>query len=358
MKKERLDKVINELKKRDIDQMLITDSPSIFYLTGKWIDPGERLLALYINANGNNKLFVNELFTVTEDLGVDKVWFTDVQDGVELIAKFTDHNKTIGIDKNMAARFLLRLMELNGASKYVNTSECLDCVRACKDKEEREFMRTVSKINDKAMEQFKGLIKEGVTESQMTDAMEKIYKDLGADGHSFTPLVGFGADAAIGHYEGGNTVLKPGDCVLIDVGCKKDSYCADMTRTFFYKSVNEEQRKVYELVKKANLTAESMIKPGVRFCDIDEAARKVIRDAGYGDKFTHRLGHSIGIEVHEYGDVSSANNNVVKEGMTFSIEPGIYLENNVGVRIEDLVLVTKDGVEILNSYSKDLTVVE
>lgn len=357
MKENRLNRVLKKLEEKGLEQMLITDSASIFYLTGKWIAPGERLLALYINKNGNNKLFINELFTVTEDLGVEKVWFSDTQDGVEMIAKYTDSNKAIGIDKNMAARFLLRLMELNGASSYVNASICVDSVRACKSEEEIEKMRDASNINDKAMARFKELAKEGVTEAQMADQMEKIYKDLGADGHSFEPLVGFGANAAIGHYEGADGKLKPGDCVLIDVGCKKDSYCADMTRTFFYKEVSEEHKKIYELVKKANETAESIIKPGVRFCDIDRVARKVIEDAGYGDKFTHRLGHSIGIEVHEFGDVSSTNTNVVEEGMIFSIEPGIYIEGDIGVRIEDLVLVTKDGVEVLNHYSKELEII-
>lgn len=358
MNSERLHKVLKELQKEQIDQMVITDPATIYYLTGKWVEPGERLLALYIDKAGNNRLFLNGLFTVPEDLGVEKVWFSDTDDGVELIAKVTDSSKTLGIDKNMAARFLLRLMELNAGARYVNASVCVDTVKACKDEKEQEFMRTVSKINDMAMEQFKKLIKPGITEIEMAKQMEDIYNSFGADGFSFEPLVGFGANAAVGHYYAGKSVLKEGDCVLIDVGCKKDSYCADMTRTFFYQSVTDEQKEVYELVKKANETAESIIKPGVRFCDIDKTARDIISQAGYGDKFTHRLGHSIGIEVHEYGDVSSINENVVKEGMIFSIEPGIYLEDKFGVRIEDLVLVTKNGVEILNHYSKELEVIE
>lgn len=358
MNKERLNKVLEQLKKEQIEQMVITDPATIFYLTGKWVEPGERLLALYINQEGNNRLFLNELFTVPEDLDVEKVWFSDTEDGVEFIAKATDSNKILGIDKNMAARFLLRLMELKGGSQYVNASVCVDRVRACKDEEEKEFMRVTSRINDMAMEKFKELVKSGITEIEMAKQMEEIYQSFGADGFSFEPLVGFGGNAAVGHYYAGKAVLKEGDCVLIDVGCKKYSYCADMTRTFFYKTVTEEQRKIYELVKRANEAAEKMIKPGVRFCDIDKTARNIISEAGYGDKFTHRLGHSIGIEVHEYGDVSSANENVVEEGMIFSIEPGIYLEDSLGVRIEDLVMVTRDGVEILNHYTKELTVIE
>ena len=168
----------------------------------------------------------------------------------------------------------------------------------------------------------------------------------------------FGANAAVGHYRCGDVELKRGDCILMDVGCKKDNYCADMTRTFFCgETENEEAERIYNLVLKANRAAEAMIKPGVRFCDIDKAARSVIEEAGYGEAFTHRLGHFIGLEVHDFGDVSSVNQDTAQVGNIFSIEPGIYIEAKYGVRIEDLVLVTEDGHEILNSYSKKLEIV-
>ena len=130
-----------------------------------------------------------------------------------------------------------------------------------------------------------------------------------------------------------------------------------MTRTFFYEGILEEEIKVYEIVKKANEAAEAMIKPGVKLSDIDKCARKVISDEGYGKYFTHRLGHFIGKDVHEYGDVSVNFDLEVQEGMVFSIEPGVYLPGKFGVRIEDLVLVTKDGCKVLNSYTKDLIVI-
>ena len=141
------------------------------------------------------------------------------------------------------------------------------------------------------------------------------------------------------------------------MGCKYHGYCSDMTRTVFYKEVSEEAKKVYQLVRKANEAAEAMIKPGVKLCDIDKTARDIISEAGYGKEFNHRLGHFIGRDVHEYGDVSVNFDLEVKEGMTFSIEPGVYLPGKFGVRVEDLVLVTKDGCQVLNSYSKDLIVV-
>jgi Xaa-Pro dipeptidase len=220
-------------------------------------------------------------------------------------------------------------------------------------------MREASRVNDLAMAEFIKNVRAGITERQLASTMEATYRRLGADGgFSFDPLVSFGKNAAIGHHEPDDTPLKEGDCVLIDVGCRKDSYCSDMTRTFFFKNVTEQNRKIYDIVRRANQAAEVMIRPGVRFCDIDQAGRDVIEKAGYGKEFTHRLGHSIGIEVHEVGDVSCANTDEVRPGMIFSVEPGVYLEGETGVRIEDLVLVTEDGCEILNHFSKDLRVLD
>ena len=141
------------------------------------------------------------------------------------------------------------------------------------------------------------------------------------------------------------------------MGCVYKGYCSDMTRTFFYGGIREDEMKVYETVKKANEAAEAMIKPGVKLSDIDKCARKVISDESYGQYFTHRLGHFIGRDVHEYGDVSSVNDMEVEEGMIFSIEPGVYLEGDFGVRVEDLVMVTQDGCQVLNSFTKDIYII-
>ena len=329
MNTQRLENVLKKMETEGLEQMIISDPYAIYYLTGRFIDPGERLLALYINQSGKNKIFINNLFTVPEDLGVEKFRFSDTDDYLTPLCDCVEAGKPLGIDKTFAARFLIPVIDHSGASSYKVSSICIDEVRACKDDEEREKMRAVSAINDKAMAQFRGLIHEGVTEEEIASKMLDIYKSLGADGYSFEPLVGFGANCALGHHGPDNTVLKEGDTVLFDVGCRKDGYCADMTRTFFYKKVPSEK-----------------------------AARQIIEDAGYGPNFTHRLGHFIGLEVHEYGDVSSANTKVAEVGNIFSIEPGIYVEGEVGVRIEDLVLITEDGCEIINSFSKELDIVE
>lgn len=357
MFEERVSRVLYNMEKMGLEQMIISDPPSVFYLTGRWILPNERLLALYLNKNGNHKLFVNKLFTVDGEIGIEKVWFSDTDPACQMIADCTDHGKTLGIDKKMAAKFLLELMELGAASSYKNGSECVDGARRIKDESEKEKMILASRLNDEAMARFRGLIREGVTELEVAAGMCAIYKELGTEGPSFGPLVSFGANAAIGHHKPDKTVLKEGDCVLFDVGCKKDGYCSDMTRTFFYKSASDKGQEVYEIVKKANLAAQAAMKPGMKFCEIDKVARDIITEAGYGPYFTHRLGHCIGIEVHDAGDVSAVNQDIVQEGMIFSCEPGIYLPGELGVRIEDLMLVTAEGAVSLNKDSKEMEII-
>lgn len=358
MKNERVEKIISQMKKMGVTQFLITDPLSIYYVTGKYLNPGERFYALYLCTNGTNSMFINKLFTVEEDLGVEKIWFSDTDTIMDIVAKKIDHTTILGVDKNLPSRFLLPLLNQKAATGFTNASIAIDETRGCKDDEEIEKMIAVSKINDLAMDRFKKLIVPGVTEEKMAEQMLAIYKDLGAEDYSFEPLVAFGANGAEGHHGPDKTVLKSGDSVLIDVGCKKDMYCADMTRTFFYQEVTEEHKKVYEIVRRANEESIAQLKPGMKLKEVDAIARDIITQNGYGEYFTHRLGHFIGLDVHEYGDVSSVNETVVEPGMIFSIEPGIYLPGDVGVRIEDLVLVTETGCSRLNYYDKNLEVVK
>lgn len=358
MKNDRVAKVLEKMRELQLSQFLICDPLSIYYLTGKYLHPGERFYALYLNQNGKHLIFINELFTVPEELGIEKVWYNDVKPVMEMAAERMDQTAILGVDKDLPARFLLPLQERKAAIGFKVASICIDKTRGCKDSEEQEKMKAVSKINDLAMAEFKKLIVPGVTEKQMAEQMLRIYKSLGAEGYSFEPLVAFGANGAEGHHGPNDTVLKEGDSVLFDVGCQKDMYCSDMTRTFFYKKVSEKHRRIYEIVKKANETAIAALKPGMQLKEVDKIARDIIIKEGYGPNFTHRLGHFIGLDVHEFGDVSSTNEETAKPGMIFSIEPGIYLEGDIGIRIEDLVLVTEDGCVRLNHYTKELEIVE
>ena len=168
----------------------------------------------------------------------------------------------------------------------------------------------------------------------------------------------FGANAADPHHEPDGTAFTLGDMVLFDVGCKLDGYCSDMTRTFFTAQPTVHQLNVYDTVRRANEAAEAIVRPGVLFSELDRTAREVIEDAGFGPYFTHRLGHQIGMQEHEPGDVSASHHEPVRPGQVFSIEPGIYLPGDIGVRIEDLVLVTECDCEILNHFTHEPTVLE
>ncbi len=358
MNEARANHILAALKDQGVDQMLITDPMSICYLTGISMAPIERFYALLLKADGHHYYFLNNLFNVPGDVGVEKVWYSDTDPVPEIVAARLDKNAVLGVDKDLKARFLLPLMEMKAAAGFVNGSLAVDITRGIKDSEEQEKMRISSDINDKAMAQFKGLIHEGVSEKEVADQMLQIYLDLGADGYSFPPLVAFGANAADPHHFPDDTIVKPGDCVLFDVGCIKDGYCSDMTRTFYFKTVSDAHREVYETAKAANETAISKIHPGVPLCRLDATARDLITAKGWGPNFNHRLGHFIGLSEHEFGDVSSANTWEAKPGMIFSIEPGIYLTGDTGVRVEDLVLVTEDGVEVLNHYPKELQIIE
>ena len=358
MKQNRVNAVLEHMKKRGLEQILITDEPSIFYLTGTWVEAEERFLALYLNTNGNHRFFVNRMFSVPDHLGVELIRFTDTDPYLDLLDDMIQKDKPLGVDKDMRLRYFLPLLQKGSAISYGDASACVDEARAVKDEEEIRAMREASRINDLAMGEFKKLLKEGVTERQVSNRMKEIYQSLGADDLSFPPSVCFGANGAVGHYRSGDVTLKRGDSILLDVGCKKDRYCGDMTRTFFCgEAPDEESRRVYELVLAANQAAEAMVRPGVPLKEIDRAARRVIEEGGYGSCFTHRLGHFIGLQVHDFGDVSSASTEEARPGNIFSIEPGIYLPGKLGVRIEDLVLVTEDGCEILNSYPKELEIV-
>ncbi|WP_101773584.1 M24 family metallopeptidase [Peptostreptococcus faecalis] len=357
MKQNRVSQVLKQMKEDNIPQILVSDPLSIFYLTGLFLNPGERLFTLYLNVDGNHKLFVNALFPIEQDLGVEKVIFSDTDDSIEILSRYIDKSAPLGVDKNWPARFLLALMDLNAATKFVNASYIIDLMRMFKDEEEIDLMRKSSILNDKACETIIGRISADKTEKQIASELINLYEEMGAEGLSFDPIIGMAANGANPHGEPGDRKPNPGDAIIVDMGCKKDMYCSDMTRTVFWKEVSEKGREVFEIVLEANKRGIAASKPGARFCDIDAACRDYITEMGYGEYFTHRTGHHIGLEDHDYGDVSSINTDVAKPGMIFSIEPGIYLPGEFGVRVEDLVLITEDGCEVLNKYDKELMVI-
>ena len=228
----------------------------------------------------------------------------------------------------------------------------INAPRASKEPWEIEYMKKAQEITDRTFDDLLNVIHPGMTEKELcAELIYRLYK-YGSEGPSFDPITVSGPNTSLPHGVPSERVLQYGDFVTMDFGCLYHGYCSDMTRTYFWKKADPKYTAIHDLVRGANEKAEKLIRPGVRFCDIDAEARNHISAAGYGEYFTHRLGHFIGMEDHEKGDVSSVNTNTVQPDMIFSIEPGVYLPGEFGARVEDLVIATEDGCELLNHVDK------
>ena len=356
MARSRLAKVVANMKAMGLKQLVVSDPLSIFYLTGISIDPGQRLFALLVQGNGNAILFNNHLFPLQAREEFEIAYHSDGDDAVGMLADLVEDGP-LGIDKTWPARFLLELLAKRPGVKPSVGSAAVDDARMYKDRQEVELMRAASKVNDATMADAIGALAPGVSEKEMMRLVGDFHVKHGADA-ALPQLVCYGVGSSEPHHEPGASTLQPGDNVILDIFVPVNHYWCDMTRTVFYKTVSSEQEEVYEIVRAANQAGIDAVAPGIPLKAIDAAARRIIEEAGYGQYFTHRLGHGIGLDVHEPPDCSIVSEAVAQPGMCFSIEPGIYLPGKWGVRIEDLVVVTEEGVEVLNSYPKELHVIE
>jgi len=351
----RIERVLENMLRMGIEQALVSTPASVFYLTGKWIHPGERMLALYLRSDGTVCLYANRLFALKGQVDIPLIEYDDTDDCVSILCSGISEGK-IGIDKMWPSHFTIRMMEQRCDVQPVVGSACVDDARLCKDEEELKLMRESSQKNDETIKRVISSLRTGMSESEVGGMYAAISEELGSSRPSFSPLICFGANCAEPHHDTDKTILKSGDSVILDVGLTWQSYCSDMTRTVFMGKATDEQKRVYEIVCAANAAGRAAVRPGISLKDIDRAARKVIEDAGYGPQFIHRTGHGIGLEVHEFPDVSATSETIAKPGMVFSVEPGIYLPGKFGVRVEDLVVVTSYGCETLNSAPRDLTI--
>lgn len=360
----RIKKLKQSMQSRNFDTIIVTESWAIKYLTGIWNEPYERMYALCVSSNQSDSrpvLIANRLFNIPSILSsnLQLFWYTDTQNPVQILRDNVCLKGNVGVDKTWSARFLLPLIDSCPDARFVVDTDCVDSIRAIKESCEIELMEEASRVNDTCMEKAMNFVREHVakniplTEKDVAGFIEKQFLEEGAESPSFETIVSFGEHGADPHHSPDQTLLKKDDVVLIDMGCRKGGYCSDMTRTFFVGNATEEQKKIHSIVAQANLAAEKIVRPGVSFAKIDEAARSYISEQGYGEFFTHRLGHFIGQTDHEAGDVSATNTSLAEPGMIFSIEPGIYLPGKFGVRIEDLVLVTETGCKVLNHVTKN-----
>lgn len=359
MRTDRIEKIVKGMRAHGMDQMIISDPSTIYYLTGRFGPSGGRLFALYLDTQGGCTFFMNTLQTDYAGMAgsAEIIWYSDSDDPIRLLAGKIRPGAAVGVDKNWASCFLLGLMAQVDAG-YVLNSRVIDYVRMIKDKGELKLLRRSQEVNEKVIGKMFEYVAPDLTEQKHHRMLHEAYCSYGADGYNIIGVVAYGKSCGYAHHKPDDTKPVPGDCIMIDAGARLEGYRSDMTRTVFYKNVSDKMRNIYEVVKEAQLTAMDAVKPGVRFCDVDKAGRDVISRHGYGNYFTHRIGHNIGIDGHEFPDVGGGNTMEIQPGMVFSVEPGIYMPGLGGVRIEDLVAVTENGCESLNRMSKDLCLIK
>lgn len=354
LQKKRVEGLLKHLEDMGLEQVLIRDPMLLWYYTEGSFRISDRASILYISKNNGVKL-IHNMVNSLPDLGVEVVAHGDNDNVCEVIASVTDHSKPLGFDAEYPAKWLLPLQEMGAASSLVLAAQALNRQLSYKDENEQQLMRDASVINDRIMAKVRGIIREGMSEMELAKEIRQLFLEEGAEAPWM--LVAFGENSAeIHHWPSSERRIRPGDSILIDMGSPFKKYNSDMTRTFFWKSVSDRQRLVYETVLKANTEAEKAIRCGMTCEAVDKIARDIISEAGFGDYFTHRLGHFIGINEHDPGDVNVGNLDTTHPGMCFSIEPGIYLPGEFGVRVEDLVIVQENGAEVLNSDPKQLEI--
>ncbi|WP_026584818.1 M24 family metallopeptidase [Bacillus sp. J33] len=362
----RLQKLSQWMKDHDIQFSFVTSPENVFYLSGFLSDPHERLLGLAVFQDEEPFLVCPAM--EKEDAknagwGHEIIGYSDIQNPWEFIQK-SIHSRIGKVGKaaiekeHMNVERYEALTNLFSSAEFVSAEEKLRKLRMVKDEKELEIIREACALADFAIETGCAEIQEGKTELDVLAAVEYALKKKGVNEMSFSTMVLTGANGASPHGTPGMTKIQKGDLVLFDLGVVWNGYCSDITRTVAYGDINDKQKEIYDTVLKAQLAAVEKSKPGAPCSEIDLTARNLIADAGYGEYFPHRLGHGLGVSVHEYPSLTETNSLLLEEGMVFTIEPGIYVPGAAGVRIEDDLAVTADGVEILTKFPKELQIIK
>lgn len=359
----KLQNLQNYLQLKGYDAAFITTPDNVFYVSGFKSNPHERLLGVMVFKDAEPLLICPQMEVPDAKASGwtnETVGHLDTDNAWEKLANAVKSRNveisTLAIEKShLTVERLEALQSFYPQANFARLDDKINEMRVIKDESELEKMREAARLADYAIEVGCKEIAEGKTEMEILTAIENAIKEKGCS-MSFDTMVLSGPKTASPHGTPGSRKIQKGDMILFDLGVIYDGYCSDITRTVAFGEPTEEQKIIYNTVRSANENAVAAVKPGVRAMDLDKIARDTITEAGYGEYFTHRLGHGLGISVHEFPSVTGTNEMELSPGMVFTIEPGVYKENVVGVRIEDDVVVTESGVEVLTKFTKELVV--
>ncbi len=363
---QRLEKVTEWLQKQDIDLCFIQSKENVFYLTHFYTNPHERLIGVFLFKE-HEPFFICPHMEVSQARAAgwsyDLMGYSDHEDPWELIKNRLKKQRItvqkLAIEQDVTPYIRVEtLLRMTENPQILSAEGFLNQLRVIKDEKEIEIMKEAAKLADFGVQIGMEALKHGVTEMEVLATIEFELKKKGIREMSFSTMVLFGEKSGDPHGNPGLRTLHEGDFVLFDLGVILDGYCSDITRTVVFKKANEKQKNIYDTVLQAQMAALKHSRPGKRIGDLDMIARQIITEAGYGEYFPHRLGHGLGINVHEYPSMSYTNEEYLKEGMIYTVEPGIYVPSIGGVRIEDDVLITKEGNETLTKFPKEFTIVK
>ena len=367
MTQSRMDKLNTSLRASDLDAVILNPGPTLTHLTDLHFHLMERPVVLLFAKDQIPAIVLPELeLQKVASLPYELQVFSYPENPSEWGNVFRRAAQTLGLDgKRLGVEpRQLRLLEFRYVeegtreAEYPDASNLLSGLRLRKDKSEVEAMRRAVKIAQDALEATIPSFKIELTEKAL--AAELVIQLLrhGSDPEMpFAPIVSAGPNAANPHASPSDRKLRAGDLLVVDWGAAYDGYISDLTRTFVVGDVDEEYRKIHRIVQEANAAGRAAAKPGVPCANVDKAARDVIEQAGYGKYFTHRTGHGIGMEGHEEPYMRGDNMQLLEPGMAFTVEPGIYLPDRNGVRIEDNVVITETGADVLSDMPREVRVV-
>jgi Xaa-Pro aminopeptidase len=347
----RLQKLVETLPQQDLDGILITQPENRRYLSGfsgssAWlvITPDRALLATDFR-------YYEQMGREAPDFELAKIKTTFAALLPELVADLG--LKRLGYEsQHVTVNEHQEWSEATEDLEWVPLKDTVQTLRQIKDEDEIEIMRRSAALTDAAFAHLVEVIKPGMTERQAAWEIESYMRTHGAKKVAFDLIVAAGPNGALPHAQPGDVAIQPGMPVVVDIGCQLDGYCSDMTRTFCLGQPDAKYLEVWDIVLSAQEAAKAATRAGATGVEVDAAARTLIQEAGYGQNFGHGLGHGVGLAVHEGAGASPRSKDTFQAGMSLTIEPGIYLPGEFGVRIEDLVIIREEGIEILSNTPK------
>jgi Xaa-Pro dipeptidase len=361
----RIDKLSASLSTFGLDAVILNPGPTLAYLTGLHFHLMERPVVLFFAAGQNPVIVLPEL-EMQKMTGLAITPFPYGENPDQWDAAFRGAVRSLDLDgkKIGVEPRQLRLLEYQfvktaaPTADFPDASSALAQLRLRKDQAEVQKMRRAVQIAQSALEATIPSIKVGMTEKEIAaELVIQLFKHGSDPELPFSPIVSGGLNSANPHASPSDRKLQRGDLLVVDWGAASDGYISDLTRTFAVGDVDAEYAKIHKIVQDANAAGRAASRPGIPCAEVDKAARAVIESAGYGQFFTHRTGHGIGMESHEEPYMRGDNMQILEPGMAFTVEPGIYLPNRNGVRIEDNVVITESGADVLSDIPREMQVV-